>query len=64
MRSSPGGQLVLGIPSGATLKVEEVIVQGANNEIYYRVSYSGRRGYIYSGYLKPTDTVNQWTTVL
>jgi hypothetical protein len=64
MRGSPGGQLILGIPSGATLKVEEVVVQGTNNEIFYRVSYSGRRGYIYSGYLKPTDTVNQWTKVL
>lgn len=63
LRATPGGKLVLAIAKGTVLSVSQTVVQGANNEIYYKVSHGGHTGYIYSGSLLPVDTIGQWTRV-
>lgn len=64
MRATPGGALIEAIPYGYRLQVLEVVVRGTNNEIFYKVAYNGRVGYIYSGVLLPKETVKAWTKAL
>jgi hypothetical protein len=61
MRATAGGTFLLLIPVNTRLVVQDVVVQGAENYVYYKVSYNGRTGYIYSGALLPTNTVASWT---
>ncbi len=62
-RMTPGGALIRLIPSGTQLQVQEVFVEGSNNKVYYRITYQGQTGYIYTGLLLPTDTTSEWTAV-
>lgn len=62
LRASPGGTLMSVVNSNAVVMVEKVVIQNRDNEVYYLVSYNGRRGYIYSGKLLPKDTVKTWTS--
>lgn len=64
MRSSPTGRIITAIPKNVILTVENVITAGVDNNIYYQVTYQGKTGTIYSGKLKPLDTVKSWTEVL
>ncbi len=64
MRATTAGALIEPIPRYTKLKVLEVVVRTTANEIYYKVYYNGRVGYIYSGSLLPTSTVKSWTVVL
>lgn len=61
LRATPGGVLLTVVNSNAVVMVENVVIQSADNEVYYLVSYNGKRGYIYSGKLLPKDTVKTWT---
>jgi hypothetical protein len=62
-RATPGGTLIRLIPKGTQLQVQEVFVEDSNNKVYYRVTYQGQTGYIYTGLLLPTDTTSEWTEV-
>jgi hypothetical protein len=64
LRTTPGGTLLRLIPKSTELQVLEVFIEGANNKIYYKVSYQGQEGYVYTGLLVPTDTTGEWTQVL
>lgn len=64
MRTTAGGALIVAIPKGTKLQVQDVVIRGAANEVYYKVIYNGRVGYIYSGVLLPISTVKSWTTAL
>lgn len=64
LRATPGGNLLIGVPSGTRLQVLDVVIKTAANEVYYKVNYAGRTGYIYSGVLLPTATVKSWTLAL
>lgn len=63
LRSTPGGTLLTTVPRGTVVSVEQVVVRNVDNEVYYLVTYNGRRGYIYSGKLLPKSTVSTWTVV-
>lgn len=63
-RSTPGGTLLKLIPKNTQLQVLDVYVEDSNNKVYYRVSYQGQVGYVYTGLLLPTDTTAEWTEVL
>lgn len=63
LRATPGGSLLTLVPKGTVTLVEEVVIKNTDNEIYYRVTYNGKTGYIYSGKLLPQDTVKTWTVV-
>lgn len=63
-RAAPGGALLALIPPGTQLQVFEVFIEGSNNKAYYRVNYKGQTGYIYTGFLQPTDTTGEWCEVL
>lgn len=63
MRSTPGGTLQTLVPKGTVVNVQEAVVRNVDNEVYYRVTYNGRTGYIYSGKLLPQSTVSTWTVV-
>jgi hypothetical protein len=60
-RATAGGSLIQLIPRSTKLTVKDFVIKGAQNEVYYLVSYGGKQGYIYSGSLLPTDTTAQWT---
>lgn len=62
-RATPGGTLLRLIPRGVQLQVQEVFVEDSNNKVYYRVTYQGQSGYIYTGLLQPKDTTAEWTEV-
>jgi hypothetical protein len=64
LRASPGGKLLLKIPVRSELQVLAVQVIGSENGVYYKVSYGGSTGFIYSGLLLPTNTTAEWTQVL
>ena len=64
LRSSPAGDFILTIPSKTILKVEEVTARSNENKLYYKVSYQGRTGYIYTGYLLPQESISAWTSVI
>lgn len=61
LRETIGGRILTVVRPGQLATVVEVIVQNSTNEVYYRVRFSSFTGFIYSGQLQPTDTVNQWT---
>jgi hypothetical protein len=61
MRLTPGGTLITRIPLNTRVVVWNRVIQGQNNEVYYKVSYGGRSGYIYAGRLLPTNTLSDWT---
>jgi len=62
-RVSAGGTFLRLIPKGTVLKVQEVFIEDSNNKVYFRVTYQGQSGYIYTGLLLPTDTTKEWTQV-
>lgn len=64
MRATAGGTLIEAIPKGVKLQVQDVVIRGTANEVYYKVIYNGRAGYIYSGVLLPSNTVKSWTVSL
>lgn len=61
LRAAPGGDLMLTIPRAAVLQVLEVVARTSENKLYYKVQYSGRTGYIYTGVLLPEEGVSTWT---
>jgi hypothetical protein len=61
LRSTPGGSVLQHIPHNASVNVLSKRVRGFKNYVYYKVSYQGKTGYIYSGYLSPLNTVDSWT---
>lgn len=63
LRAAINGKALLPIPKGQTVKVADRVVQGTNNDVYYKVTYAGKTGYIYTGALTPVDTVAKWTRV-
>lgn len=63
-RATPGGAGIQLIPQGTQLQVLDVHVESSNNKVYYKVRYQGQVGYIYTGFILPTDTTAQWTKVL
>ena len=64
LRASPTGKILSSVPKDVILTVEKVITEGVDNNIYYQVRYQGKVGTIYSGKLKPQDTVKTWTAVI
>lgn len=61
LRTAPNATILSRVPVDTVVTVLALLVQGSENKIYYKISYGGRTGYIYSGTLLPTDTINQWT---
>lgn len=61
MRKTPGGTLISLIPNGSVREVLSVKTTGTENHLYYEVENSGRRGFIYSGYLSDLSTIPAWT---
>jgi hypothetical protein len=61
LRSAPGGALIRNIPAHTQMVVIDYLVRNDVNDLYYRVNYGGKTGYIYSGALLPRDTTLLWT---
>lgn len=61
LRRTAGGVLVGNIPKGVQVTVEEFVVAGTDNKVYYRVTYKNVVGYIYTGMLSPAESVSTWT---
>ncbi len=61
MRATPGGSLVLNAKKGVRLVVEDYVIQGAENNLYYLVTVNGKKGFLYSGVLLPKPTTASWT---
>ena len=60
LRATPGGTLLTTLPRGTVLPVGAWEVRNGSNDIYYRVSYGGRTGYLYAGQLLPNSTQGSW----
>lgn len=63
LRETIAGSVILGIPRGATLKVEAREVRWRENKVYYRVTFNGRTGWIYGGQTLPTRDTSDWVKV-
>lgn len=63
LRETPGGKFIEGIPYQTSLIVNEIVIKGNNNEVYYQVKWKNKTGYIYSGILLPQSTVKEWTVI-
>lgn len=63
MREIVGGRVLTIVPRGTLVSVLERRVVGETNDIYYRVSYAGTVGWIYSGMLLAEPSVTSWTIV-
>jgi hypothetical protein len=61
LRRTAGGVLLGNIPRGTAVTVEEFVVAGAENKVYYRVTHRGVIGYIYTGFLAQPESVAAWT---
>ena len=61
LRATPGGTYIHTVPEGAKLQVQEYVIQGSVNEVYYKVTHNKKTGYLYSGALLPKESVSQWT---
>ena len=48
------------LPKGVRLKVDKVVKQGTENELYLQVDANGTQGFIYAGHTFPTVTVPEW----
>lgn len=64
LRSTPGGTLVSNIPKGAVVKIQESVVRGEEDKLYYKVTYGKYVGYIYVGMLSTEDSLAAWAAVL
>ena len=62
LRDQPGGNYLTTIPHNTQLEVESVVTQGADNFIYYQVSYQGYTGFIYGGKILNGNTLADWAT--
>lgn len=63
-RRTPGGLFMRLIPKHTQLQVLDIEIESSNNKVYYKVRYLGDTGYIYTGFILPTDTTSTWTQVL
>lgn len=61
LRSTPGGRLITNAKRGLRFVVEDYVVQGPENHLYYLVTVNGKSGYFYSGTLLPQPTTSSWT---
>lgn len=63
LRQTPGGSYLLRVPNGVVLSVQDRVVRGSQNYLYYQVLFKGKLGYVYSGYLKNENSIESWTRV-
>ncbi len=61
IRKTPGGTRIGALASGDNFVVLETKFTGDTNEVYYKVNSQYGVGYIYSGQLKPINTIQKWT---
>lgn len=60
LRSEPGGEQLEKVPFATVFKVLEVKFQGSNINVYYKVEYQGRVGYLFGGAIDPVNTLANW----
>ena len=59
LRKSAGGELLLNVPQNSEVVVEDTLISGDIDKVYYKVSFGGVTGYIYGGQLEK-DTLQNW----
>jgi hypothetical protein len=62
LRTKPSGTKLLHVPMGIRLQVQDTVIQGNNNDVYFRINYKNQTGYLYSGRILPKDTTMLWTS--
>lgn len=60
LRDAPGGNLLATIPADKKRRVFSVVVQGADNSVYYGVAYDDLIGYVYGGKVLNGMTLQDW----
>lgn len=63
IRESAGGNLLGNVPQGKSVVVQEILAQTEANKIYYKITYGTTTGYIYGGFLLPTEILPEWAQV-
>lgn len=63
LRDLQTNNVILLIPKGKQVVVEDVIQKDNDIKTYLKVTYSGKIGSIYAGHEKPTKTQNDWIRV-
>lgn len=64
LRDKIDGLILVRIPAGTQLQILETNVKGDLNEVYYKVTYRGQTGWMYSGQKLPKSTTALWTKLL
>lgn len=60
LRSDYDNGVLINIANGTKIFVEDVIVTGSSNFMFYRVAYAGHHGHIYGGELLPQNSTASW----
>ncbi|UTA48394.1 hypothetical protein L1F30_02335 [Simiduia sp. 21SJ11W-1] len=63
LRAVPGGTVLGTVPMYAVVPVVDLTVQGTDNLVYLKVTYNGDTGYIYSGQVRPQNTIADWVAL-
>lgn len=63
LRDLRTNNVILLIPKGKQVLVEDVSQKDSDIKTYLKVTYSGKTGSIYAGHEKPTNTRNEWVRV-
>ncbi len=63
LRDIQTNNILILIPRGTRLNVEDATQKDSDVKTYLKVSYSGRTGTIYAGHEKPTNTRSSWVSV-
>ncbi len=60
LRGLSDGKIIFRVAKGAQLRVDQIKVQGVDQEVYVKTNYQGTEGYLYGGHSRPQKTFYQW----
>lgn len=63
LRDLQTNTVLIAVPRGTKLIVEDVLQKDSDIKTYLKVTYSGRTGTIYAGHQKPTNTQDSWIKI-
>jgi hypothetical protein len=60
LRYLENGKVLLRVPNGTRLTVDDISVQAPDGDTYLKVHYNDSSGFIYAGHVHPSNTLREW----
>lgn len=64
LRATAGGAYLTRVPSGTALRVIDTVIKNSDKDLYIKVKYGNKTGYMYSGMVAPRYTTPYWISIL